>query len=119
MTFILISYLVSLHVSEKAKAVGTLLSLWFLLVLVYDLLLLALLVADLGSSSQALVNVLMALNPTDIYRAINLLAVDSPMGSLSLLADTAWGIELLYGLSIAWVACLAMLASQSFARKSI
>ncbi|WP_394203883.1 ABC transporter permease [Shewanella waksmanii] len=118
-TFILMSYFVSLKVSEKARAVGTLLSLWFLLVLVYDLLLLALLVADLGSSSQALVNLLMALNPTDIYRAINLLAIESQMGSLSMLAKTTWGSELLYGLSLLWLLMLAILSLSVFKRKFI
>lgn len=117
--FILLSYVVSLRATEKAKAVGILLSLWFALVLIYDLLLLALLVADLGPRVQWLVQLLMALNPTDIYRAINQLATHAPMGSLPLLSQFQGGELWLYGLMLLWTGLLAWLTLRTFERKAI
>lgn len=118
-TFILISYLVSVRSSEKAKAVGTLLSLWFGLVLIYDLILLALLVADLGSTAQVAVNVMMLLNPTDIYRAINLFSTGTQLGGLALLTKSSLSSGLLYMVLVIWIVLLAWLSQRAFARKAI
>ncbi|MGE6648791.1 ABC transporter permease [Shewanella colwelliana] len=118
-TFILISYLVSVRSSEKAKAVGSLLSIWFSLVLIYDLILLALLVADLGSTAQVIVNVMMLLNPTDIYRAINLFSTGTQFGGVALLTKSSLSSGLLYMLLSIWVVLLAWLSQRAFARKAI
>jgi Cu-processing system permease protein len=118
-TFILISYLVSLWSGEKAKAVGSLLSIWFGLVLIYDLILLMLLVADLGSTAQVIVNVMMLLNPTDIYRAINLFSTGTQLGSLASLAKLSLNSGMLYMLLAMWIVLLAWMSLRSFARKSI
>ncbi len=117
--FILISYLVSLKSTEKAKAIGTLLVLWFGLVLVYDLLLLALLVADLGEGGKWLVNLLMLVNPSDAYRAINLIASGLPLGSLGLLAQHECSQALFYFSSIVWIAILMTWTRRVFLKKSL
>ncbi|MCG9748022.1 ABC transporter permease subunit [Shewanella sp. Isolate8] len=117
--FILISYLVSLKSAEKARAVGSLLGLWFALVLIYDLLLLALLVADLGYGSQWLVNLLILLNPTDLYRAINLVSAGAPLGSLGLLAQYEWSLPLLLGACVAWPLLLLFWTRRVFITKLV
>ncbi|MFV7772394.1 ABC transporter permease [Shewanella marisflavi] len=117
--FILISYLVSLKSAEKARAVGSLLALWFALVLIYDLLLLILLVADLGNVGQWLVNLLIMLNPTDLYRAINMLAGSAPLGSLGLLAQYEWSLPLLLTACATWFFLLFYWTRRVFIHKLV
>ncbi len=118
-TFILISYLVSLKSTEKAKAIGLLLVIWFILVLVYDLILLALLVADFGDVGQWIVNLLMLINPCDIYRAINMLSSGLPLGSLGLLAQYEWSSALFYIFIIGWIVILIVWTRRVFLSKSL
>lgn len=116
-TFILLGYIVSLTSSEKAKAVGSILFVWFLFVLIYDLILLTILVADLSFINQYIINILIALNPTDLYRAINLITSDS--GSLGMLSSSTWGVFALYGGMLVWVSGLVILASQIFKNRAL
>lgn len=118
LTFILIGYLVSLRVTEKARAVGSLLFVWFLFVLLYDLLLLAVLVADFSFMNQTVINLLIALNPTDLYRAINIMAIGD-QGGLSLFDETFWGLEGLYCSMFVWICVLMVIANYLFRRKPL
>ncbi|MBW8182861.1 ABC transporter permease [Shewanella nanhaiensis] len=118
LTFILVGYLVSLRATEKARAVGSLLFIWFLFVLLYDLLLLAVLVAELSVINQSVLNLLIALNPTDLYRAVNEMAIDSSEG-LSLLNGSSWALEGLYASMLAWICVLMAVSHQLFRRKSL
>ncbi|MGS0682155.1 ABC transporter permease [Shewanella sp. 125m-7] len=115
--FILLGYIVSLKSTEKAKAVASVLFVWFLFVLIYDLLLLTILVADLAFFNQYIINILIALNPTDLYRAINLIGTDAGHGSLSMLSASAWGKFGLYAIMMLWISGLAFAASQVFKRR--
>ena len=104
--FILLGYVVSLKATEKAKAVASILLLWFLFVLIYDLLLLTLLVADLSFINQGVFKVLIVLNPTDIYRAMNLIGIEGGSGSLSVFSDSGWGFSGLCGAMLTWISIL-------------
>jgi Cu-processing system permease protein len=70
--FIAISYLVSFSVIEKSKAYGIALILWFIFVLVFDLGLLGALVTTQGDLNEQIFPYLLLLNPTDIFRLINI-----------------------------------------------
>ncbi|GGI96864.1 ABC copper transporter permease NosY [Shewanella hanedai] len=118
LTFILIGYLVSLRATEKARAVGSLLFVWFLFVLLYDLLLLAVLVADLSFMNQTVINLLIALNPTDLYRAVNIMAIGA-QGGLSLFSETSWALEGLYCSMFVWICVLMVIANHLFRRKPL
>ena len=118
LTFILVGYTVSLRATEKARAVGCLLFIWFLFVLLYDLLLLAVLVAEFSIINQSVLNLLIALNPTDLYRAVNEMANDSREG-LSLLNGTSWALEGLYASMLVWICILMAVSYQLFRRKSV
>ncbi len=113
-TFILFGYIVSLKATEKAKAVATVLFVWFLFVLIYDLLLLTVLVADIAFINQYIINVLIALNPTDLYRAINLIGIDAGGGSLAILSASNWGAFALYFVMGLWVVGLMLVADIIF-----
>ncbi|MCL1140315.1 ABC transporter permease [Shewanella pneumatophori] len=117
--FILLGYIVSLKSAEKAKAVASILFVWFVFVLIYDLILLTILVADLAFFNQYIINVLIALNPTDLYRAINLIGMESGKGSLAMFSAVAWGKLALYAVMLLWISVLVFIASQIFKRRTL
>lgn len=121
LTFILFSYIVSLKSAEKAKAVGTLLLVWFLFVLIYDLLLLTILVSDFSFVNQYVVSTLIALSPTDLYRAINLMAIEGSgaRGSLAMISQSDWGLSGMYALMLLWIALLSWISHGIFKRKRL
>ncbi len=77
LSFTAIAFIISLSVSEKSKAAGIALMLWFLFALAFDLALLALLVGSDNYISQNTLTQLMMLNPADIFRLINLSIIDN------------------------------------------
>ena len=120
--FMALAYLLSAQAREKSSAAGMALGVWFWFVLVFDLLLLALLVASKGQFSPQLLPWLLLLNPTDIYRQINLngLNAGNEMTGLlalgqSLPADTL----VLWSVLGLWVILLLALAYHRFARGPI
>lgn len=71
--FIAIGYLVSALVQERGTAGGIAIGAWLLFVLIYDMALLGALVVDQGRNvSGGLLDALLLLNPTDVYRLLNL-----------------------------------------------
>lgn len=75
--FIALGYLVSVLVKERATAVGTVIGLWLVFVVLYDLLLFGVLLADEGQViGQQLFAILMLISPTDTYRILNLSLFD-------------------------------------------
>lgn len=73
--FIGLGYVVSVLVRERATAAGAAIALWLVFVVLYDLVLLGVLLADKGQAiGEQLVGILMLINPTDAYRIFNLTA---------------------------------------------
>ncbi len=109
--FIALAYVISVRVSEKPVAAGLALAIWFFFVLIFDLLLLGTLVASEGQFSAGLLPWLLMLNPTDIYRLLNIVAFgDSGQltGVLSLGTDLPVGAAGLWiGLVLWFVVPLA------------
>lgn len=71
--FLGLGYLASTLARERATAAGLAVAVWLVFVVLYDLALLALLVADQGEHvSAGLFRWLLALNPSDLYRLVNL-----------------------------------------------
>ncbi len=70
--FIAFAYLVSVFASEKSRAAGLALIIWFFFVLVFDLLLLGILVGSHGAISARVFPFLLLLNPADVFRLANL-----------------------------------------------
>ncbi len=70
--FLAIGYAASTLVRDRGTAAGIAIGAWLLFVLIYDMALLGLLVADQGQrvTAEAL-NLLLLLNPTDVYRLLN------------------------------------------------
>ena len=71
-TFLAIGYLISLLARERAAAIGLAVTVWLLLVVLYDLGLLSVLLIDEGKYiSEKLFSALMLANPADAYRLFN------------------------------------------------
>ncbi|WP_417531763.1 ABC transporter permease [Marinobacter lipolyticus] len=109
--FIALAYLISVRVSEKPVAAGLALGVWFFFVLIFDLLLLGTLVASEGKLNPELLPWLLMLNPTDIYRLLNIVAFGDGTqlsGVLSLGADLPIGASGLWFALVLW--CVIPLA---------
>jgi len=68
--FIAIATMISASVTEKSKAAGLALIVWFFFVFMFDLSLLGLLVGTEGNVNAELFPYLLLLNPTDVFRLI-------------------------------------------------
>jgi Cu-processing system permease protein len=99
--FIALAYLISVRVSEKPVAAGLALAIWFFFVLIFDLLLLGGLVASEGTLNPELMPWLLMLNPTDIYRLLNIVAFS---GSEPLSGVLSLGSDLPVGQAGLWLA---------------
>lgn len=119
--FIALAYVISLCVAEKSKAAGLALVVWFLFVLVFDLLLMALLVASEGDINQTWVPFLLWLNPTDVFRIFVYMIVGSShlTGVLSIADQGANGLSHLGLVMMAWVVLPLMLSAWILKRKEL
>ncbi len=103
--FIALGYLVSILVRERSTAAGASIVLWLIFVVLYDLALLSLLLAD-GDQwiGQTMFSVLILINPTDLYRLLNLTAFDTVGQLAGVAARSEFGLPLLLGLMTLWIA---------------
>ncbi|MCQ4322998.1 ABC transporter permease [Stutzerimonas stutzeri] len=117
--FLAMAYVLSSKVSEKSSAAGLALGVWFLFVLVFDLVLLALLVLSEGKFSPEALPWLLLLNPADIYRLINLSGFEggSAMGVLSLGSELPLPTAALWLCLLLWVGVSLLLAYGVFRRR--
>ena len=121
--FIAIGYLVSARVRDRATAAGLAVGLWLLLVLIYDMALLGLLVVDQGKFLPAgFVNVLLLLNPTDVYRMLNLASfanVSTFSGMAGLAGSITLSPAMLLAALAAWALLPLALAVLAFSRREL
>ena len=119
--FVGLGYLVSTLVRERATAAGLAIALWLFLVVLYDLALLGLLMADQGQSiGQGLFTALMLANPTDAYRIFNLTGfegVRQVTGMAGLFEGAAPGIGVLLASLGAWLVVPLAAATFVFTRR--
>lgn len=122
-SFLALGYLISALVQERATAAGIAIGIWLFLVVIYDMALLGMLVADQGRIITApLLNVILLFNPTDVYRLLNLtghenIAMFAGMAGLSDQATLPTGILLLA--QILWIALPLGLTGLVFKRRAL
>lgn len=76
--FLGLGYLVSMLARERATAVAYAIGVWLLFVVLYDLALLGVLVADEAQNlNQHLLSFLLLVSPTDVYRILNLTGTEA------------------------------------------
>lgn len=121
--FISLGYLVSASVRERATAAGLAIGVWLVFVVLYDIGLLGLLLADREQSiGPGVFSSLMLVNPTDAYRIFNLMG----SGGASLVSGISGLVEqvrLSAVLPIAamafWVVAPLMVATALFYRREV
>ncbi|HXP96467.1 MAG TPA: ABC transporter permease subunit [Telmatospirillum sp.] len=121
--FLALGYLVSSLVSEHATAAGLAVGLWLLLVLLFDMALLGLLAATEGRGlSPALFRWVLMLNPTDVFRLINLASfadVRTYSGMAGLPALAQIPVEALAGALVVWIGLPLVLTMAIFSRRPL
>ncbi len=119
--FCALAYVISILVNEKSKAAGLALLTWFFFVLVFDLALLGLLVSNDDSLSQSQLLSLMLLNPADIFRLVNLSAIDTSdvNGVLAIAINSGLSTRTLFVILASWTLVPLSLASYLFKRKTL
>lgn len=117
LAFLSLSLLVSVRASERARASGLTIALWFFFVLVFDLLLLGLLVIAGDGPAGVVLPWLMLLNPADVFRVLNLFGneqVSGLLGLASLLPELLSNPLVLAGVMLGWITAPLALAVWSF-----
>jgi Cu-processing system permease protein len=121
--FASVGYLVSTLVRDRGTAGGIAIGIWLLFVLLYDMAMLGVLVADQGKTLTAeAVNWLLLLNPADTYRLLNLTGsanVRMFSGMVGLSEQARFGHGALAAALAAWVIIPLALATGAFARRSV
>lgn len=121
--FIAVGYLVSALVANRGTAGGIAIGIWLVFVLIYDMALLGILVVDQGRTvSGGVLNALLLLNPTDVYRLFNLTGFAN-VSSFSGMAGVAQGTTLnppvlLISLAV-WALTPLALAAFAFSRREL
>jgi Cu-processing system permease protein len=121
--FVALGYLISTLVRERATAAGLAIGIWLAFVLLYDMALLGLLVADQGKTlGAAAFNWLLLLNPADIYRLLNLAGLSKASlfaGMAGLTEELQFGRATLFLALTAWMAVPLFLATLAFSRRQL
>lgn len=120
--FIGLACLISTLTREKARAAGLALLAWFVLVVLFDLVLLGTLVMSGGNAfEQTVFPYLLLLDPIDVFRLINLLGLKGGGNAffLAMTAAHAYPMSLLYGTLLAWTALPFGIALWAFGRREI
>ena len=117
LAFLSLALLISVLVRERTRASGLAIALWFGFVLVFDLLMLGLLVASGGEfGGEALAYVLL-LNPTDVFRILNIFSLDQVRtlyGLVSIVPPALANPWLMGAAMLAWIAGPLALATWRF-----
>jgi Cu-processing system permease protein len=121
--FIAVGYLISTLAPDRGTAAGAAIGVWLLLVLLYDMALLGILVIDQGKTITAgILNMLLLLNPTDVYRLLNLTgsaSVSQFAGMTGLAENAVWSRPTLLAVLMLWIIVPLALATTVFTRREI
>jgi Cu-processing system permease protein len=121
--FIAMGYLISVFVRERATAAGAAIGVWLVGVVLYDLGLMGLLLADKEQAiSQNLFASMIVANPTDAYRIFNLTGLDSIKqlaGMSDIGAGAAINPALLLVVMAAWLLLPLFLTILQFRRREL
>jgi len=122
-SFLSIGYVISAIVRERATAAGIAIGVWLFFVVIYDMAILGVLVADQGRTLTAeVLNRLLLLNPSDVYRLLNLTGFENISlfsGMAGLGAQSSLGMPVLVAAQLLWIVVPFSLAALIFKRRQI
>jgi len=121
--FLSLGYLISAIVQDRATAAGIAIGVWLFLVIIYDMALLGILVADGGRNiTSPMLNTMLLFNPTDVYRLLNLTGYENVAmfaGMAGLSEQARIPMPILFGVQLLWIAVPFALATLAFRRRAI
>ena len=121
--FLAMGYVISAKVKERGTAAGVAIGVWLFFVVIFDMALLGILVADSKHriTAKLLENVLL-FNPTDIYRLLNLTGFENTAmysGMAGISGQIGLTKTLLVAAQIGWIIVPFALAAWLFSRRQI
>ncbi len=117
MAFLSLSLLVSVLTSDRMRASGLAIALWFFFVLVFDLLLTGALVASQGNLSSGVFGTLLMLNPADVFRLLNIFSseqVQAMYGLATVMPENLTQPSVLAGIMLGWIVVPFLIANWRF-----
>lgn len=117
LAFLSLAVLVSVIARDRTRASGAAIVLWFLFVLVFDLVLLGVLVATAGHYGGEIFPWLLLLNPTDVFRIMNVFSTEdvrSAYGLVSVVPPMLSNLGLLTTVMFGWIAVPLAIANWRF-----
>ncbi|HWI80464.1 ABC transporter permease [Ramlibacter sp.] len=117
LAFLSLAVMLSVLATDRTRASGLAIGLWFFFVLVFDLLLLGALVATGGQAGAAWFPYLLLFNPADVFRVLNVFSLDDvrTLYGLSSIVPAALAKPWLMGLvMLGWIAAPLGIASWRF-----
>lgn len=114
MAFLSLSVMVSAFATDRGRASGAAIAVWFFFVLVYDLLLLGGLVVTGGRFGAAALPYLLLFNPADVFRILNIFGLDDVQtlyGLTSIFPERLASPVLLGAVMLGWIVAPLALAS--------
>lgn len=121
-TFLCIGYLISSFLRDKSMAGGIAIAIWLFFVLIYDIILLGIIVNFEGIFNKGTFNILLLLNPTDVYRFLNLASfknVANYSGTLGMITNMNVNSWMLFLIQLVWMVIPLFLAIIKFKNKEI
>jgi Cu-processing system permease protein len=119
MAFLSLAVTLSVFATDRARASGGAIALWFFFVLVYDLLLLGALVASGGAVGADAFPYLLLLNPADTFRILNIFGLEDVRtlyGLTTVFPERLANPGVLGAAMVAWIALPLALANWRFRR---
>lgn len=121
--FVAIGLFCSGLVTQRGTAAGLAVTFWLFFVLLFDMIVLGVLVANEGDGiSQGLFNSILMLNPTDVYRMLNSSGTAGTglvSGMTGLGAEIAPHVSRLWAILVLWTGVPLALATALFSRRDI
>ena len=121
--FLAMGYVISAKVKERGTAAGVVIGVWLFFVVIFDMTLLGVLVADSEQTITApVVEGILLLNPADIYRLLNLTGYENTAmyaGMAGLSEQISLTVPVLLAAQVLWVFVPLVLAAWIFGRRQI
>ena len=121
--FLAMGYLISAKVKERGTAAGIAIGVWLFFVVIFDMALLGILVADSKQAITApMLETIFLFNPADVYRLLNLTGYENTAmyaGMAGLSGQLTLGMPVLVAAQLLWIALPFALAAWIFRKRQI
>jgi Cu-processing system permease protein len=117
MAFLSMSLLVSVLASDRMRASGLAIALWFFFVLIFDLVLTGALVVSQGDLSSVVFGALLMLNPADVFRLLNIFSsqqVQTMYGLATVMPNALTNPLALASIMLGWIVVPFLIANWRF-----